>query len=142
MTIQVFINALFFVELFIDLLVHGTESFSKSFRVWPETLCQLVNIYATIIYFVNFNVLSRILSGRITDGAYNPNQLIKMFELIIFIRILKMITLLYELDAMRLVIETMRNMIIPLLQVMSVLFVIFYIFSVLGMYLFGGMSKT
>ena len=74
----------------------------------------MLNIYATIIFFANFGMLSQELSGRVTEGSYNPNSLMKIFEFIIFIRILKVLTLLYELKAMRLVIETMRNMIMPL----------------------------
>lgn len=49
-----------------------------------------------------------------------------------------MLSLLYEIRAMRLIIETMRNMILPLMHLMGVLVVIFYIFSVIGMWMFGG----
>lgn len=41
--------------------------------------------------------------------------MIKLFELIIFIRFSKLLTMLYEIHTMRLIIETMRNMIAPLL---------------------------
>ena len=115
MTIQVFINALFFIELVIDFLIHRSQSFKKSFRVWPETLCQLINIYATTLFVMNFSRLSKVLEGVETAGSFDTNNLIKLYEVIIFIRILKVLTLLYELKAMRLVIETMRNMIVPLM---------------------------
>lgn len=61
-----------------------------------------------------------------------------MYELIIFIRISKVLTLLYEIKAMRLLMETMRNMINPLVRLMGVLFIVFYMFSTLGIYIFGG----
>lgn len=136
---QVLINALFFIELLVDLLVHGTQSFRTHFRVWPETFCQLLNIYATALFFMNLSNLTTLETKQLRFGYVDANQLIKYFELIIFWRILKVLTLLYEIRAMRLIIETMRNMLLPLMQLMGVLFVIFYIFSIAGMYMFGGL---
>ena len=66
------------------------------------------------------------------------NSIVKMFELVIFIRTLKLLTLLYEIKVMRIIIETMRNMMMPLVYLMSVLYVIYYGFAILGMLLFGG----
>ena len=141
-TAQVIINAFFLIEMMIDFSIHGKKSFKKSFRVWPESICQLINIYATTLYFIHFKKLSQRLTGNLLmQDNYDPNSLIKLFELIIFIRISKVLTLLYEIKAMRLVIETMRNMISPMLQLMGVLFVLFYIFSIIGMALFGGLTK-
>jgi hypothetical protein len=39
---------------------------------------------------------------------------------------------------MRIIIETMRNMMMPLLYLMGVLFIIYYIFAMFGMLFFGG----
>ena len=61
-----------------------------------------------------------------------------MFELVIFVRSLKLLTLLYEIKVMRIIIETMRNMMMPLIYLMSVLYVIYYTFALLGMFMFGG----
>jgi len=66
------------------------------------------------------------------------NSIVKLFELVIFIRTLKLLTLLYEIKVMRIIIETMRNMMMPLVYLMSVLYVIYYMFAILGMLLFGG----
>ena len=62
----------------------------------------------------------------------------KLFELIIFVRALKLLTLLYEIKVMRIIIETMRNMMLPLMYLMGVLIIIYYIFALVGMLLFGG----
>ena len=64
-----------------------------------------------------------------------------MFELVIFVRSLKLLTLLYEIKVMRIIIETMRNMMMPLVYLMSVLYVIYYTFAIIGMLMFGGEIK-
>ena len=64
--------------------------------------------------------------------------MIKWLELVIFIRALKFLPLLYEIKVMRIIIETIRNLIKPLYNLYSVLFSLFYTFSLLGMLLFGG----
>jgi len=69
------------------------------------------------------------------------NSIVKMFELVIFVRSLKLLTLLYEIKVMRIIIETMRNMMMPLVYLMSVLYVIYYTFAIIGMLMFGGEIK-
>ena len=61
-----------------------------------------------------------------------------MLELVIFLRMFKLLTLLYEIKTMRIIIETMRNLIRPLTYLCGVLFGIFYIFALVGMAMFGG----
>ena len=85
-----------------------------------------MNLVAVIRFIVNFKVIQEY------------NSIVKLFELIIFIRSLKLLTLLYEIKVMRIIIETMRNMIMPLLYLMGVLFIIYYIFAMVGMFFFGG----
>jgi hypothetical protein len=66
------------------------------------------------------------------------NSVAKVFELIIFIRTTKLLTLLYEIKDMRIIIETMRNLIMPLLNLLGILMSIYYVFALLGMLMFGG----
>jgi len=61
-----------------------------------------------------------------------------MLELVIFLRMLKVLTLLYEITVMRIVIDTIKNLVTPLSYLTGVLLTIFYIFSLTGMLLFGG----
>lgn len=125
--IQIGINTLFFVELISDLCIHGFKSsYSQHFRCWPETICQLLNLIGVWRFYVNFNQIR------------SYNSVVKMFELVIFVRELKLLTYLYEIKTMRIIIETMRNMMMPLLYLMSVLYVIYYTFALLGMFMFGG----
>ena len=65
----------------------------------------------------------------------------RLIEMTLFIRVLGILTLIYEYRSMRLIVETMRNMLVPLVQLLGVLFVVFYIFAILGMALFGGMRE-
>ena len=65
-------------------------------------------------------------------------NLITIFEMIIFTRPLKSITLFYEIKNLRIIIETIRNMKEPLLGVMGVLSIIYYVFALIGIALFGG----
>jgi len=58
--------------------------------------------------------------------------------MIIFTRPIKSISLFYEIKNLRIIIETIRNMVGPLLGVMGVLAIIFYVFALLGMAFFGG----
>ena len=48
------INICFFIELLSDFVMRGLfESYSKNFRMWPETLCQLFNFMAIYYFFSN-----------------------------------------------------------------------------------------
>ena len=53
-------------------------------------------------------------------------------------RMLKLLTLLYEIKVMRIIIETIRNLVKPLMNLMGVLFTIYYVFALIGMAMFGG----
>lgn len=61
-----------------------------------------------------------------------------MYELVIFLRLLKFFDLLYEIKTLRVIIETLRNLMRPLADVGGILFVIFYFFGQIGIYSFGG----
>jgi hypothetical protein len=72
-----------------------------------------------------------------SDGS-KYNNIVKLLELVIFIRLWKILTLLYEIKSMRIVIETIRNLVAPLTNLMGVLFTIYYFFALIGMAMFGG----
>ena len=57
----------------------------------------------------------------------------KIFEMVIFVRMLKLLTLLYEIKTLRIIIETMRNLLKPLLYLCGTLLTIYYLFAQLGM---------
>jgi len=62
----------------------------------------------------------------------------KAYEIVIFLRLLKFFDLFYEIKTLRIIIETLRNLVKPLSEVGGILFVIFYVFGQLGIYSFGG----
>ena len=85
---------------------------------------------ANIRYFSNM--------GNRTDY----NELVKLFEVIVFVRLIKLLTLLYEVKVMRIIFETMRNLLGPLNNLLAVMITIMYVFTELGMALFGGEVTT
>ena len=94
--------------------------------MYPETLCQVFNAFALYYFFV---------SGNDTKSY---NAIVMLLELVIFVRMLKLLNLLYEIKVMRIIIETMRNLVKPLMYLAGVLFTIFYVFALMGMLMFGG----
>ena len=62
----------------------------------------------------------------------------KIFELIIFIRLIKVIPLLYEIRSFRTIFETIRYMLEPVSSLLIVTTMILFEFALIGMYLFGG----
>lgn len=65
-----------------------------------------------------------------------------MFEVIIFIRMTKLLTLLYEVKVMRVIMETLRNLLGPLNNLIAVMMTIFYEFALIGSLFFGGQIQT
>jgi hypothetical protein len=66
------------------------------------------------------------------------NYSIKLFELVVFIRTLRVLTLLYEIKTFRIIIETIKNILGPFYSLLLVQFTIFYVFGLIGVYWFGG----
>ena len=90
-----FVNFCFFAELLADLIVYKPfKAYSQHFRAWPETICQIINF--TLIYRVSIDILN-----KTTD---NYNDFNKDFQLIIFIRCLKLLVLMTEFNSMRIII--------------------------------------
>ena len=55
----------------------------------------------------------------------------------------KLLTLLYEVKVMRIITETLKNIIGPLSNLLAVMLTILYVFSEIGMAMFGGdIQKT
>ena len=77
--------------------------------------------------------------ARSATDYYQYNLLMKEFQMIIFVRLLRLLTLLYEVRVTRLIVETAKNMAKPLTYMFCVLMIVFYYFAFLGMFLFGGL---
>ena len=77
----------------------------------------MLNIPAMIQYFL-------------ADGNFvEYNYTVKVFEVIVFIRMIKLLTLLYEVKTMRVIFETMKNLLGPLNNLIVVMMTIFYVFA-------------
>lgn len=127
MCTMICINNFFLFELIVDLVFFGIiNAFKHHLRVWFETVCQIVNIYGMIHFFQDI------------DNVLTYNSYEKIFTFIIFIRALKMLTLMYEIKSLRIIVETMKNLVQPISNLSLVLLVVYWIFAILGMRLFGG----
>ena len=62
----------------------------------------------------------------------------KIFELIILLRVVKLLTLMYEVRVLRLILETLKNLASPMKNLLVVFISIFYGFTALGSFFFGG----
>ena len=112
------INLAMLLETIGDILISGpVKAYRYHFRIWPETLCQFLNLPAMIEYF-NAN-----------DDFQQYNYTVKIFEVIVFIRMLKLLTLLYEIKIMRIIFETLKNLLGPLNNLIVVMLTIFYVFA-------------
>ena len=79
---------------------------------------------------------------KANDDFEQYNYTVKIFEVIVFIRMLKLLTLLYEIEVMRVIFETLKNLLGPLNNLIVVMMTIFYVFAQLGMIIFGGKIKN
>ena len=130
--LQIVLNLFFLIENLVDICLLGPiKAYSSHFRAWPETVCQILNADG-MVKFIYFN----------EEDGQALTYIAKQFELIIFIRALKAITLLYEVQSIRIIIQTMRNLLVPIFNMLSVLIIVFYFFSLIGMALFGGVIQN
>jgi hypothetical protein len=125
-------NSLCILEILSDIFAQGgvSSAYKRVFRIWPETICQLLNIFGVIRIFQNEGVIDR------------EFETTKIFELIVFIRLLKMISLLYEVRSFRIILETLRIMLVPVSSLLIITIMIMFEFGLLGMYMFGGKVQT
>ena len=127
---QISINIIMGIEMVSDMIVSGPfKAYTYHFRIWPETLCQILNVPAMIWYFKAYDDYERL------------NKTVKIFEVIVFIRMIKFLTLMYEVKVMRVIFETMKNLLGPINNLALVMLTIFYVFAQLGMVAFGGLIK-
>ena len=54
MIAQMVINGILLFEMIADFIIAGPiKAYQYHFRVWPETMCQIINVIATTIYIEN-----------------------------------------------------------------------------------------
>ena len=125
---MILLNALFLLELLTDFLVFGfVNAYRQHFRAWIESICQVVNLFLIVEYLPS------------VGDATKSTMLIPYFYLVILIRALKVLSLMQEVTSLRMIIETLKNLLVPILHMTSVLGIIYYLFALVGMCLFGGL---
>lgn len=100
--LQIGINIAFLIELLVEIYAFGfAGTYKHSFRATSETLAQIFN-FSGIYYFA---------VSSPADLTFISS--LKAFELVIFIRLTRVLTLLYELKTFRVIIETIKNLLGP-----------------------------
>ena len=118
--VQIAINCIMFLEMIVDLWLQGPiKAYKYHFRIWPESFCQILNIVAMVMY---------LNTGR--RGVVSTSDIVvKLFELIVFIRLLKLLTLLNEIREFTIIGETLSNLMKPLKNLLGILAIILYLFA-------------
>jgi len=136
MIAQIVLNTFFLLEMITDWIVAGFKNaYIYHFRTSIETLCQILSV-PSLIYFFSGNMNPDVNNASFDYQQYN--RIVKIFEVIVFVRMVKLLTLLYEVKTMRIIVETCKNMVSPLSNLLAVMLTILYVFSEIGMAIFGG----
>jgi hypothetical protein len=110
-------------------LMFNFEGFFKAYEInWrlrTETISQILNLLSVYWYFTG-------------DLLYTVRGL----EVVIFIRMLRILSLLMENKTFTIIIQTMQGLLGPFYTLLLVQFTVFYVFNVSAMRLFGGLIKT
>lgn len=59
-------------------------------------------------------------------------------EIVIFTRMLKVLTFINEIKTMKIIVETIVNLVAPLGNLYGIIFTIYYVFAIIGIEIFGG----
>lgn len=125
---QIVMNFFFLSEVITDFVRYGPyNAFQETIRVSIETTCQIVAFYV-FIQFLN-------LDYRDQEGVID---LIALYKLINFIRVIKIVEILLEIQTLRVIYYTMSGLIEPMTLLLFMTVMIFYVYAVVGILLFGG----
>ena len=124
------------IELVVDLTANGIKkAYKQKFRVNIESICQLLNLVALYFYLESQGFFVNIFNDSVFKSLIHAT---KILEVVVYIRVLKIISMLYEIKELRVIMITMQQMVEPLMGLILVQCTIFYITSNIMMGLFGG----
>lgn len=114
--------------------------FKRKWRTTPEFFCQAINIIVLFNY-IKYIILKNREDNSLYDVDLEYHHIMKMLEMAIFVRGLKVVIFFYEIKEMQIIFETMRGLLRPIFQIINVLLLIYYIFALIGMFIFGGKNR-
>ena len=93
-----------------------------------------------IMFMVSLGLIHDADLGNSNNKNYYKSCVLasKFFELVIYIRFLKILTYLYEVKSLRVIIITIKHLLGPLAGLVAVQSTILYLFATIGMFFFGG----
>lgn len=122
----VIINLIFLVDLIFRFLYQGFLEPLRSFYALLEIGFQLTSTAATLKYFVTYSYSFTIIA----------------FEFIILVRLVKILQLLDELRTWKIILKTLRHLVVPFLSLFMVQLGIIYTYSIIGERIYGGKIST
>lgn len=116
------VNFIYFIDLVFNFIQYGVVNSFKNFYIVLEILLQLISTFALI----------RLIFYR--SYFYS----IRAYELIILLRILKLLELIEELEQWRIIIKTLKHLLIPFLTLFLVQMGLVYTYATFGERIYGG----
>ena len=122
------LNFLYTFEVFFQLFVWGPR------HCWRYRHNMKLEFIYVILNFALFILY-------VTDN-YRYDSLIRFLSMIILLRIVKLFTVLMELDQFKLIIDTIQSLFRPFYAILGVMFIVYYVFSQIGDRAFGGIVQN
>lgn len=97
-------------------------------------LLQYITLSKTMV-----NQLLKFTQFIFIGSVIDEDWITKLLEIIIFVRFLRVISLFYELQKFRIIIETIVNLMSPFWALITVQFSVNYVYCLIGQALAGGM---
>ena len=116
------VNLIFFIDLVFNFIRYGIINSFKNFYILFEIVLQLISTAA----------LFRVIIAQ--TYFYS----IRGFELVILLRVFKLLQLLEELEQWRIIIKTLRHLLVPFLNLFLVQMGIVYTYAIIGERIYGG----
>ena len=123
------VNSLFLVDLVVHIIVYGVKKlFKTNYEYILEAVLQVFGLAAVIGFFCT--------------GIHGRNVTIKMLNLIILFRQLRLIRFFMELRDFKMIISTFERFSTPFAVVLCSLYTVCFEFAIVGQYLYGGRITT
>lgn len=120
--ICVIINFIFFIDMIFRFIYQGIWEPLRSFYAVLEIGFQIISIIATLKYVITLNY----------------GFTVSTLEFIILVRLIKILQLLDEIKTWKIILKTLRHLVVPFMGLFVVQLGIIYTYAIIGERLYGG----
>lgn len=117
------VNAVFFFDLIFTVIHDRLKNSMRDFFVYLEVFLQILSISAFLKYLFTLNFF----------------YTMKALELVILLRILRLLKLIGELHQFKIIIKTLGHLMVPFMTLFLVQVGVVYIYSIIGERIYGGL---